>query len=147
MGEREDRTLNSFIPGWLQPLMRRQLPLFASHLESTMPQPLAAQHPPHPENGLISVTFGCTHPSAHSVFLAGTFNSWNPHSMPLHAVGNRRWRAEKHLPPGTYEYRLIIDGVWQTDPAAKERVANPYGDYNSLIEVQATPNNSGRIAL
>ena len=38
------------------------------------------------------------------------------------------------LAPGTYEYCLVVDGQWISDPLAKETVANPFGGRNSIVE-------------
>jgi hypothetical protein len=42
------------------------------------------------------------------------------------------WKASFLLPPGRYEYRFRVDGVWQDDPNAHEWVGNPFGSQNSL---------------
>ena len=38
------------------------------------------------------------------------------------------------LAPGTYEYCLVVDGQWISDPLANETVANPFGGRNSILE-------------
>lgn len=40
-----------------------------------------------------------------------------------------------HMPSGAYEYRLIIDGVWQQDPTNPTEVPNDNGGNNSLLRV------------
>lgn len=42
---------------------------------------------------------------------------------------------ETALPPGTYEYRLLVDGEWMPDPLAKDDVPNPFGWRNSVLQV------------
>ena len=42
--------------------------------------------------------------------------------------------TELALPPGTYEYRLVVDGEWIADPSAKETVPNPFGGVNSVLK-------------
>src|SRR3569832_1847411 len=37
--------------------------------------------------------------------------------------------------PGSYQYRVIIDGKWQEDPANPTRVPNHHGGSNSLLRV------------
>jgi hypothetical protein len=39
------------------------------------------------------------------------------------------------LRSGQYEYRFVVDGRWSEDPRASQRVANPYGDFNSVLIV------------
>ena len=46
-----------------------------------------------------------------------------------------RWAKNLTLPPGIYEYRLLVDGEWMTDPLARETVANPFGSENSILRV------------
>ena len=51
------------------------------------------------------------------------------------ALGNGRWRKELTLPPGVYEYRIVADGEWITDPQAKKTSPNPFGGVNSVLRV------------
>jgi 1,4-alpha-glucan branching enzyme len=81
------------------------------------------------------VRFEFTHPTATTVCVAGTFNDWHAEAKPLHPVGDGRWVKETVLPPGTYEYRLVVDGQWIADPLAKETVPNPFGGRNSILKV------------
>lgn len=81
---------------------------------------------------------------AQAVFIAGTFNEWRPDTTPMMNLGQGRWVKELTLPPGRYEYRLVVDGQWRTDPAASECVPNGYGDCNSVLVVP--PNKPGRRA-
>jgi 1,4-alpha-glucan branching enzyme len=90
---------------------------------------------------LIPVHFEFTHPTAQSVCIAGCFNHWKPEAKPLHPAGGGRWVKETVLPPGIYEYCLVVDGEWMPDPSAKDYVPNPYGGRNSLLKV-ASPEAS-----
>lgn len=78
-----------------------------------------------------------THPSAQSVAVAGSFNEWHPTATPMVALGKGRWRKELTLPPGRYEYRLVVDGQWVDDSTAKETVPNPFGGLNAVVTVEA----------
>jgi 1,4-alpha-glucan branching enzyme len=84
---------------------------------------------------MVPVSFAFTHSTAAAVCLAGTFNDWRPEANPMHFVGGGRWRTETVLPPGTYEYRLVVDSHWIADPLARETVPNPFGGRNSLLTV------------
>jgi hypothetical protein len=53
----------------------------------------------------------------------------------MDGLGEGRWLAEIFLPAGIYEYRLVVDGQWITDPLARETVPNPFGGRNSLRKV------------
>ena len=80
------------------------------------------------------VTFSFSSPDAKEVFVAGTFNNWDPRKDPFkkHSTG---WKAVKYLAPGTYEYLLVVDGVWVHDPSCTRRCGNPYGGENCILEV------------
>jgi 1,4-alpha-glucan branching enzyme len=74
-----------------------------------------------------------THPSARQVCIAGSFNDWNPADMIR--LGSDKWTIDLTLPPGSYEYRLIVDGQWMPDPNASRTTPNPFGEPNSLLIV------------
>ena len=80
------------------------------------------------------VTFSFASPDAKEVFVAGTFNGWDPHKDPFkrHSTG---WKAVKYLTPGMYEYLLVVDGIWVDDPSCPKRRSNPYGGENCILEV------------
>ena len=88
---------------------------------------------------LEPVRFEFTHPTAITVCVAGTFNDWHPEAKAMHPVGDGRWLKETVLPPGTYEYCLVVDGEWMPDPQARETVPNPFGGRNSLLKVPDSP--------
>jgi 1,4-alpha-glucan branching enzyme len=92
-------------------------------------------------NGLHSlpVRFEFTDPDAGSVYIAGTFNNWQPDAKPMHPVGNGRWVKETVLPIGTYEYCLVVDGEFCPDPRAPETVPNPFGGRASILKVMSEP--------
>ena len=76
---------------------------------------------------------------AQAVAIAGTFNDWRPEATSMVAMGAGRWVKELMLPPGRYEYLLVVDGQWKCDPAAADQVPNPYGTRNSVLEVPGSP--------
>lgn len=75
---------------------------------------------------------------AQAVFIAGTFNEWSATATPMLALGEGRWVKALSLPPGRYEYCLVVDGEWRSDPAAAEQIPNVYGGFNSVLEVPGT---------
>ncbi len=85
------------------------------------------------EARVVHVKFN--HPKATKVGIAGTFNDWRPDATPMVAMGEGRWLKELVLPPGRYEYLIVVDGTWLTDPLATETVPNPFGGVNSLLTV------------
>ncbi len=71
-------------------------------------------------------------PEAERVFLAGDFNNWDIRSLALKRDHKGTWEADLALPPGKYEYRFWVDGVWHDDPKAQEQVENPFGSRNGV---------------
>ena len=70
------------------------------------------------------------------VFVAGTFNDWNPKKQQLKdASGTGAYSAALWLTPGKVEYKLVVDGVWCVDPDCPEWVRNQYGSLNSVLTV------------
>jgi len=69
------------------------------------------------------------------VAVAGTFNDWQP--KPLKPVKKGGQEIVLNLLPGSYEYRLVINGhYWMADPACENSVPNPFGGHNSLLTVK-----------
>jgi 1,4-alpha-glucan branching enzyme len=78
------------------------------------------------------VRFNFYAPEAERVFLAGDFNHWDVDSLPMKRDNKGTWEVSFALPPGRYEYRFWVDGVWQNDPNCSSTVENPFGTSNSL---------------
>jgi 1,4-alpha-glucan branching enzyme len=89
-----------------------------------------------PGAALPPAHFEFTHLTAARVCVAGTFNDWRPEATPMVALGEGRWVKELTLPPGVYEYRLVVDGKWMPDPRASETAPNPFGGVNSVLKVE-----------
>ena len=90
-------------------------------------------------------------PSAREVFVAGTFNDWNPKSHPLKRNGEGNWALPLDLPPGRYEYKFIIDGEWCCEPGCDKPyggcpggVANQFGTMNRVLVVEQVAEQSNR---
>lgn len=84
-----------------------------------------------------AVAFVTLYPRAKSVQIAGDFNDWQPSKLNLEKVGETGvWQAAVKLPPGKYRYRLVVDGQWQQDPYNESTELNPFGGYNSIVEVK-----------
>jgi alpha-amylase/alpha-mannosidase (GH57 family) len=90
---------------------------------------------PYFEDG--KVCFSLHHADASSVHLAGDFNGWSTSELPLEDAGDGVWRICTEIPPGTYEYKFVIDGgsVWMADPGNPMTKPDPYGGNNSVIEI------------
>jgi hypothetical protein len=53
----------------------------------------------------------------------------------MSASSHGHWQKDLELPPGVYEYALIVDGHWKPDPHCAEKKENPFGGLNSVIRV------------
>lgn len=93
---------------------------------------------------LVPVRFEYSHPTAITVAVAGSFNDWHPTTKAMHPLGSGYWLEETALPPGTYEYCLVVDGQWLPDPSARESVSNPFGGRNSILQVASSPEAAHR---
>jgi 1,4-alpha-glucan branching enzyme len=79
--------------------------------------------------------FALEAPCAASVLLAGDFTQWQEKPISLEHLANGHWQANVPLKPGRHQYRFLVDGQWQDDPQAAERVANPFGGCNAVRTV------------
>ncbi len=77
-------------------------------------------------------TFSYIAPEAQSVKLAGDFTGWEESPVLLRKQKSGVWKTTVALPPGTYEYRLLVDGQWQNDPQCPERRPNVFGGENCV---------------
>ena len=78
------------------------------------------------------VRFNLYAPEAERAFLVGDFNSWDVNNLLMKRDNKGTWEAIVILPPGRYEYRFWVDGVWNDDPNATERVDNSFGSQNCV---------------
>ena len=88
--------------------------------------------------GLVHVPFTVTLHGAGDVALAGDFNGWSPDAGRLAKAPDGRWRIDLLLPPGEYQYRLVVDGQWRDHPEAQRRIWNSFGTQNCVLEVAAS---------
>ncbi len=83
------------------------------------------------------VMFSTMYPRAQSVQIAGDFNDWMPEKTALQRVDEAgKWHLAVPLEKGMYRYRLVVDGQWQQDPYNDWIEMNPYGEFNSVLDVQ-----------
>ena len=83
------------------------------------------------------VLFTYSDPNANVVFLAGDFNGWKENDISLEKDSMGVFAVKLKLEKGRYEYKFIVDGVWKEDADNPNRVPDPYGGYNSVVEVGA----------
>jgi 5'-AMP-activated protein kinase regulatory beta subunit len=67
--------------------------------------------------------------------IAGDFNGWDPMTHPMKKGKEGVWTISFDLLPGTYEYKFLVDGEWQTDPVCAACVENPFGTLNCVKKV------------
>lgn len=88
-----------------------------------------------------TVNISCHAPEAGSVFVAGTFNDWNPEQFPLEGMEEGHWQTSLDLKAGRYEYKFVVDGQWICMPGCEEKclcpdcVWNEHGSMNRVLEV------------
>jgi hypothetical protein len=73
------------------------------------------------------------------IFLAGSFNEWNPSNaqyLMKDDDGDGVWSITVKLAPGTYQYKYVIDGKWTQDPYGPAEAADGFGGRNSQFEVK-----------
>ncbi|MBI2806691.1 MAG: glycoside hydrolase family 13 [Planctomycetes bacterium] len=90
-----------------------------------------------------ATNFACLVPAAREVFLAGTFNGWDPKATRMIKDAEGNWRVAVALPPGRHEFKFVVDGVWCCEPGCEgpfhgcpKCVPNSLGTMNRLIEVK-----------
>jgi cyclomaltodextrinase len=88
-----------------------------------------------PGSSLKRVTFTFTPMGYYeNVYLAGTFNGWNPTATPMNREGDA-FRVTLFLPDGEYQYKFVADGQWITDEKSARFHPDGYGGRNSVIDV------------
>jgi len=71
------------------------------------------------------------------VFLAGSFNDWNPTGKKMvDKKGDGVFAVALNLPAGAHEYKFVIDGVWCADPECTDWTQNDLGTLNSVRVVE-----------
>jgi hypothetical protein len=75
-------------------------------------------------------------PLAESVKLAADFTAWEKFPLDMIKTESGAWFTVVPLSPGRYSYRFIVDGKWQDDPRPNQRVPNPFGTVNAVVEVK-----------
>ena len=91
--------------------------------------------PPLSSDGKKRVPIVVKLTGAREVVLTGDFTGWAKDKIRLVPSAPGEWGAQLHLPPGEYQYRLLVDGEWRDDPAGLKRVPNPFGTHNCVLTV------------
>jgi hypothetical protein len=72
---------------------------------------------------------------ANEVILTGDFTAWSKNEVKLTPIGQGEWETVLKLPPGEYQYRLLVDGEWRDDVQAQKRVPNSFGTENCVLTI------------
>jgi 1,4-alpha-glucan branching enzyme len=78
------------------------------------------------------VQFQFLAPEAKKAYLVGDFNNWDISVNPMKKNKNGIWKTALSLMPGRYEYRFLVDGNWENDPACSCCVPNEFGSENCV---------------
>ena len=109
----------------------------AIEVEATPPDSLQEDTPSASDLREVVVRF--RDGDAADVRIAGDFNGWIPDKgvrSLIESEGQQRvWTKVLRLPPGTYQYRYVVDGEWRSDPSNPRSVPSPSGRENSLLVI------------
>ena len=90
-----------------------------------------------PKDPKQKVTFSLSAPAAANVLLVGDFTGWQEAPISLKKDKAGLWKKTISLPPGKYEYRLLVDGAWRNDPQCPNRTYNQFGGENCVCIVES----------
>jgi len=91
--------------------------------------------PPPSSSSRKTIPFVVKLEGAREVVLTGEFTGWSKEKVRLTPAGPGEWGAQLELPPGEYQYRLIVDGEWRDDPRGLRKVPNAFGTQNCVLVV------------
>lgn len=72
-----------------------------------------------------------------AVFVAGSFNEWQPVRKLEDKNHDGTYRCRLLLEPGEYQYKFYVDGEWRSDASNPDFVPNEFGSLNSVLTVKA----------
>jgi 1,4-alpha-glucan branching enzyme len=94
---------------------------------------------PAKQKGVVRVTFELSSTLwAERINLVGEFNDWDTTVTPMtRSRLDANWKATLELEEGNaYSFRYLVDGKeWLNDWHADDHVENPYGSYDSVIDL------------
>jgi len=95
---------------------------------------------PATRDGKVQVTFELP-PGvlAGQICVVGEFSQWAEAGLPMNqAHPGANWTLTLELEPGRrYRFRYLVDGHhWLNDMFADDHVENPYGSYDSVLDLQ-----------
>jgi 1,4-alpha-glucan branching enzyme len=72
-----------------------------------------------------------------NVFVAGSFNDWQPVRKLEDKNNDGTYRCRLLLVPGEYQYKFMVDGEWRSDPLNPDFIPNEFGSLNSVLVVKS----------
>ncbi len=86
-------------------------------------------------DGLLRVEFAFDPPpGVERVFLAGSFNGWDPGATPMSRGGDGVFRVALPLDAGRWLYKFVIEGErWTADPGNPVREDDGHSGHNSVL--------------
>ena len=81
------------------------------------------------------VRFSLKSPNAKEVFLVGDFNNWDARANPMKLDEDGLWKIRLIIPPGRYEFKLLVDGKWREGTKKEQTVPNCSGTLNNVLIV------------
>ncbi len=101
-----------------------------------------AESEPELNCGEVLLTYAGA-PGVQEVLVSGSFNDWGDSAATATVLtdddGDDTWQALVTLPPGSYQYKFVVDGVWLADPANPNQADDGYGGINSVLVVAPCP--------
>lgn len=73
---------------------------------------------------------------AENVVVTGDFTKWSTTGLQMVRGQDGEWKVALDLPPGEYQYRLLVDGTWSDHAEAARRIPNPFGCENCVLMVK-----------
>jgi len=119
--------------GLQMPSLNWKEPFAVDHLYTGNPEDQIESQPKEPDPQAVLLMVKA--PQAVTVQVAGDFNHWIPEAMVPPIKWGGLWRKLYHMPDGIYKYRFLVDGEWICDPRNNRKEPNPFGGYDSVIQV------------
>jgi hypothetical protein len=73
--------------------------------------------------------------SAKKIFVAGTFNNWNPNAFELNKK-DTFWQIPMHVGKGKHLYKFVVDDKWIVDPDNALWEQNEFQTKNSILWIE-----------
>ncbi len=89
------------------------------------------------EPDIKEVIFAMESSAAKDIYVAGDFNEWKiDDESRLVCSENGCWEKRLRLPHGRYRYKFVVDGEWILDSKNQVRETNPFGSFDSVMEIK-----------